>query len=217
MADFTGFSAAALDFYDDLEADNSKSFFTAHKAAYDDEVRAPMLALMSALADEFGDAKLFRPYRDVRYGHDKTPYKTQQGAFVAQGQSTGWYLQVDASGFRVGAGFYYAEPAALARFRRSVHDDVRGRELETILAKLRRTKWSVGGDVMKTRPRGVDPGHPRLELLRHRSLTVGKHYGYGEDVLSADLLPRVRKDWRATTPLVEWVSTNASAQSDDGS
>src|SRR5436190_17028270 len=68
--EFTGFPVAALDFYDDLEVDNTKSFWDAHKAIYDDQVKAPMVAMTDALAQEFGDAKVFRPYRDVRFAKD---------------------------------------------------------------------------------------------------------------------------------------------------
>ena len=82
---FAGFPVAALDFYDDLEVDNTKSFWTAHKQVYDECVKAPMTAFCAALESEFGPAKVFRPYRDVRFAKDKTPYKTHQGAFVAAG------------------------------------------------------------------------------------------------------------------------------------
>ena len=75
---FTGFPEAALDFYDDLEADNTRSFWTAHADVYATCVRTPMKELADALAEDFGDAKLFRPHRDVRFSKDKSPYKTYQ-------------------------------------------------------------------------------------------------------------------------------------------
>ena len=53
-AAFHGFPVAALDFYDDLEMDNTKSFWTAHKEVYDTAVKAPMAALVAALEPEFG-------------------------------------------------------------------------------------------------------------------------------------------------------------------
>ena len=62
---FTGFPVAALDFYDDLEVDNTKSFWEAHQGVYKEAVEAPMKALCAELAQEFGAAKVFRPYRDV--------------------------------------------------------------------------------------------------------------------------------------------------------
>ena len=61
---FTGFPVAALDFYDDLEMDNTKSFWDKHKAVYDEGVKAPMTALLAKLEPEFGAGKIFRPYRD---------------------------------------------------------------------------------------------------------------------------------------------------------
>src|SRR4249919_1114934 len=99
---FTGFPHDALDFYDDLELDNTKSYWTAHKNIYDTCVKAPMIELTGALEEEFGPAKVFRPYRDVRFAKDKTPYKTAQGAFVSAGPATGWYVEIGAPGVRVG-------------------------------------------------------------------------------------------------------------------
>src|SRR6476660_10557641 len=135
-ASFDGFPVAALDFYDDLEMDNTKSFWTAHKATYDTAVKAPMTALVAALEPEFGAAKVFRPYRDVRFAKDKTPYKTHQGAFVPSGPSTGYYVQVAAPGVRVGVGFYDAPSDRLARIREAIADQRRGAALERILARL---------------------------------------------------------------------------------
>ena len=55
---FTGIPVAALDFYEDLEADNSKSFWTAHKHIYEESVRTPLEALAAELEPEFGSPKL---------------------------------------------------------------------------------------------------------------------------------------------------------------
>ena len=207
MTTFAGFPEAALDFYDDLEMDNTKAFWEDHKQVWTESVKAPMAALTTALAEEFGDAKVFRPYRDVRFSKDKTPYKTHQGAFVAVGPSTGFYVQVGAAGVRTGAGFYDAAPARLAAFRESIVDDRYGPELERIVAELVGAGWELGGDRLKTSPRGYNSDHPRIELLRHRSMTLGRDHGFVPYVHSAELLDHVRADWRAATPFVEWVSS----------
>ena len=208
-ATFEGFPVAALDFYDDLEMDNTKSFWTAHKDTYDTAVKTPMAALVAALEPEFGAAKVFRPYRDVRFAKDKTPYKTHQGAFVPSGPSTGWYVQVGAPGVRVGVGFYEASPARLAAIRTAIAEERRGRQLARIIAKLQRDGWELGGDTLRTSPRGYDPGHPRIELLRHRSMTLGRSYGFEPVIHTSELLDLVRADWRAATPFVRWVTENA--------
>lgn len=210
MMAFTGFPTAALDFYDDLEMDNTKSFWAAHKEVYDTAVAGPMKALVAALEDEFGTAKVFRPYRDVRFAKDKTPYKTAQGAFVARGPATGWYVQVSAPGVRVGVGFYEASSARLAGIREAIADERRGTELEKLLAGLQGEGWVLGGETLKTVPRGHDAGHPRIELLRHKSMTLGKDYGFEPVIHTPELVDRVRHDWRAATPFVEWVAENAA-------
>ena len=203
---FTGFPVAALDFYDDLEVDNTKAFWAAHKEVYEQAVKAPMVALCAALEPEFRPAKIFRPYRDVRFAKDKTPYKTHQGAFVRVGEATGWYVEVSPRGVRTGAGFYEATSGRLAAFRAAVAHDRFGPELEQVLAHLREQDFEVGGDRLKTTPRGYDAGHPRIELLRHRSLTVGHQLGFEPVIHTPELLDLVRDDWQALRPLVEWVA-----------
>lgn len=203
---FEGFPEAALDFYDDLEIDNSKVFWEAHKETYRTAVAGPMQALTDDLAEEFGQAKIFRPYRDVRFAKDKTPYKTHQGAFVGVAPATGYYIQIGAPGVRVGAGFYDASADRLAAIRAAIDHRRHGPELEKIVAKLRKAGWEIGGTTLKTSPRGWDADHPRIELLRHKSLTAMRDYGFDEIIHTPELVHRIRNDWRATTPLVDWVA-----------
>ena len=203
---FAGFPVAALDFYDDLEMDNTKSFWDAHKATYNDAVKAPMTALTDALSDEFGQAKIFRPYRDVRFSKDKQPYKTHQGAFVPLGPACGWYVEISARGVRTGSGFYEASSPNLARIREAIDNDLHGKQLAAILKKAERAGFEIGGERLKTSPRGYDVDHPRIELLRHKSITVGRSLGFERVIHEPALLDAVRKDWRTLRPFVEWVA-----------
>ncbi|KHL15875.1 uncharacterized protein (TIGR02453 family) [Mumia flava] len=205
-----GFTVAAADFYEDLENDNTKSFWTAHKQDYETLVRAPMVALTDALADEFGPAKIFRPYRDVRFSADKTPYKTHQGAYVATADSTGYYVQLDASGLRVGAGWYGADSRAKTRYREAV-DGRAGAALERILAGLTDAGYALGGDKVRTQPRGWPADHRRIELLRHNTLTLMRSYGTPDWMSTPGLAVRVAEDWRALTPLLEWHRKHVAA------
>jgi len=209
MAEFTGFPVEALNFYDDLEMDNTKSFWAAHKAVYETAVQGPMTALLQSLEPEFGPGKVFRPYRDVRFAKDKTPFKDHQGGFVAAGSTTGWYVEVGAPGVRVGAGFYDAGSERLASIRSAIADQRTGSELVRILAALRDEGWTVGGETLKTSPMGYAADHPRIELLRHKAMTVGRSYGFDEMVHTPQLLARVRTDWAAATAFVQWVRTHS--------
>ncbi|NKS66251.1 TIGR02453 family protein [Rhodococcus hoagii] len=201
---FTGFSTTALDFYEDLEADNSKAWWTSHKSVYDTDVRAPMVELLSVLEPEFGPGKAFRPYRDVRFSKDKSPYKTHQGGFVESCPGVGFYVHIDASGLFVAGGHYSHTPEQLARYRAAVDDDRHGRTLERLVRKIEKAGFEIGGDRLATRPRGVSPDHPRIELMRHRSLTAGLNYGCPDWLGTPEAADRIRSAWASMRPLVEW-------------
>jgi len=200
---FSGFPEAALDFYDDLETDNTRSFWTAHADVYATCVKEPMIALCQELSDEFGDAKVFRPNRDVRFSADKSPYKTQQGAYVPAGPDLGWYVQLSAAGLLTGAGFYQSTPEQLRKVREIIAGP-RGSELEKLLAPLLAAGWELGGDTVATAPRGYGKDHPRIALLRHKTLHASHTYGFEPVIHSHDFADAVRADWRAGRSLVEW-------------
>jgi hypothetical protein len=69
---FKGWPDSALHFFEGLEADNSKAYWLDHKEVYERDVRAPMEALLADLRDDFGTARMFRPYRDTRLSSDKS-------------------------------------------------------------------------------------------------------------------------------------------------
>ncbi len=212
---FTGFPVAALDFYDDLEIDNTKSYWEAHKAVYDESVKAPFVALCAALEPEFGTAKIFRPYRDVRFAKDKTPYKTHQGAFVGAGPSMGWYVELSPRGVRVGGGYYQATGARLAAIRDATAHAKTGPVLKRTLTTLEKQGFEVGGERLKTTPRGYDADHPRIDLLRHKQIVVGRSYGFEKVIHTPAVLDLVRADWRALKPLVSWLQRAVAGVPED--
>lgn len=203
---FTGFPVEALDFYEGLEADNTKTYWTEHKATYESCVRAPMAALVETLVPEFGDPYLFRPYRDLRFARDKRPYKEHQGATVGHG-----YVHISAAGLFAAVGYYQMEPDQLARYRAAVDEDATGVALERLVTKLRAAGYTVGGDRLKTRPRGYDADHPRIELLRHRALVAWVEFGAPEWVHTPEAASRVAAVWRETMPLQDWLHDHVGA------
>ena len=214
MASFTGIPVQAFEFYDALAADNTKTFWTAHKGDYDAYVKAPMEALIADLAPEFGDGKMFRPYNDVRFSKNKKPYKEHQGAYVPTEDGIGYYVQIGADGLMVAGGWWSPHSIQVNRYRESV-DRPAGVVLEKAIKAAEKGGLALGGDVMKTKPRGVADDHPRLELLRHRSLTVERHDGTPAWLGSRKALAHVQKNWRAMTPLVDWL-TDHVGPADDG-
>jgi len=201
VAEFEGFPAEALIFYEGLEADNSKVYWTDHRDLYEKAVRGPMLALLTVLAPEFGDPHLFRPHRDVRFSRDKSPYKTAIGAYI----TGGGYVQVSANGLMVASGYWQTASDQVERLRAAVADDVTGPKLEAVVEQLRASGYEISGNRLKTRPRGYDADHPRIELLRHRTLTVHREFGEPTWLAEAACAERVAAAWREMRLLRDWL------------
>lgn len=196
------FDEQATDFYRGLLADNTKSYWTAHADTYEHGVRIPMRALLDRLAPVFeAEPVLFRPYRDVRFSSDKSPYKTQQGGFLQVEPGIGYWLQLDGEGVQLGGGFHASGRDQTVRYRAAVDHPDTGPQLVTILKRL--TGYEVGGEAVATRPRGVPADHPRLELMRRQYLTVSR--GLPIEQFTA---ATARREWTRLRPLISWIDAN---------
>ncbi|MGY1624873.1 DUF2461 domain-containing protein [Geodermatophilus sp. SYSU D00965] len=210
---FEGFPDEGLVFYEGLEADNSKTYWTRHRAVYDGCVRAPVQALVEELAPEFGTAKVFRPYRDVRFSHDKTPYKTHQGAVVnPEGRGAGaWYVQVSADGLMVAGGCWRLESDQVARYRRAVADDLQGARLRAEVDRLTAAGWDIEGERLTRAPSGFSPDGNRTDLLRHKSLHAARRWEPADWLHDRRALDEVRTAWRDLVALNAWFADNVGA------
>ncbi len=206
MSNGAGIPLSGVEFFAELEQNNDRDWWAAHKGEWQAAVREPMQRLVDQLAAEFGIAKLFRPNRDVRFSLDKSPYKTHQGAVVGTAAGVGYYLQVSGGGLMTGGGWYQPAPAQVAAYRESVLDERSGPKLDEAVADLVEGGFEIGGDLLKTAPRGVDPGHRRIGLLRHRSLLASLEYGTPQWLETSQVVDHVREDWRRYRPMVEWLA-----------
>jgi len=201
---FSGWPEEALDFYEGLEADNSKAYWTSQKAVYEQKVLGPMNELLEELGPEFGEGKVFRPYRDVRFSKDKSPYKTQMGARLGRG-----YIQLSAKGLAVGDGMYGMESDQLDRYRRAVAHDTTGTELERVIAGIEQRGYGVyGRDVLKSAPRGYSADHPRIGLLRYKGIVAWMEWPAEPWLETGAVKDRITSFLRATQPLGAWLDTN---------
>jgi uncharacterized protein (TIGR02453 family) len=206
---FAGFPAAAFDFYAGLGADNSRSYWAAHRDVYEDSVRAPLAALLGDLAVEFGgQVSVFRPFRDVRFARGKSPYKTHQGGFLEVVPGVGYHLQLDADGLLVGGGFHARDAAQTRRYRAAVTEPGSGEQLAAVVASLAGTGFTIEGDQVTTRPRGVTPDHPRLDLVRRKWLTASRRYPPGPRLAAGSASALVRSDWTRLRPLIDWITAH---------
>lgn len=199
---FKGWPAEAFEFYERLELDNSKEYWQAHKDVYERAVRAPFEALFEDLAPQYGAGRLFRPYRDVRFSKDKSPYKTNAAATLERGG----YISLSANGVGAGCGYYEMAADQLDRYRRAVDDDTTGKEIERMVASMRKKGIEVDGHgELKTAPRGYAKDHPRIELLRYKGLISWQSWPPSALLSTPKIKTKIVEHFRASEPLVGWL------------
>lgn len=214
---FSGIPTQAIEFYEALEADNSKAFWEANKQTYRDVVKASVQALCDELA-EYGPFHLFRPYNDVRFAKNKPPYKTQQGAYGESEGGTGYYFHISREGLLVGAGYYGMARDQLERFRAAIDAEHTGADLAARVAKLEK-KYRFGAiDELKTAPRGYAKDHPRIDLLRRKGLVLFADAGKPAWLYTKQAATKIRGIWRDAAPVTTWLDTHVgpSTEQPDG-
>ena len=201
---FRGWPAEALDFFEGLEADNTKAYWQEHKAVYDTAVRSPMEQLLAELAPAWGDGRIHRPYRDIRFSADKSPYRTHIAAMVPSG-----YIQLSATGLGAGSGMWEMAPDQLERYRQAVDNEEIGKALADIVATLRSGGVDVSAhETLKSAPRGYPKDHPRIELLRFKGIVAWKQWPAGAWLGTRNARDRVEEFLRSTVPLNDWLETH---------
>jgi uncharacterized protein (TIGR02453 family) len=172
-------------------------------------VRGALEALLEELADELGGhVKLFRQHRDTRFSADKSPYKTTTYGLILERRDglAALYAQLSARGLFAGTGYHALAADQLARFRDAIADDTTGPVLDEAIAVAEGAGVETFGEALKTAPRGYPRDHPRVRLLRHRSLIAGRRLAPGAGGIPRDAaLDHARTTWSACGPLNAWL------------
>ena len=200
---FEGFPPAAFAWFDGLEADNTKAYFTATRPVYERDVRGALTALLEELQERFGgEVRVFRQQRNLRFSADRTPYKTRTYGVLA---GPTLYAEVSARGLYAGTGYHGLDREQLERYRAAVLDDAAGPDLEARVAELEAAGMDVAGPSLKTAPRGIARDHPRIELLRRRALFAGARLSASPGIGRDAGLAHVERAWTAAMPLTAWL------------
>lgn len=221
------FDPAALTFLKQLKRNNRREWFMAHKDRYTHLVQEPMcqcieeldVILAQEMAEIHGDPKrsMFRIYRDVRFGKDKSPYKTHaacwcfhQDAGRGVGQAVrggaGLYLHLEPGASMIAAGIWMPPKEGLEMIREALLDDHASWAKIVTAPAFRRRFGTLSEEAMLVRlPRGADSMHPAAPWLRYKSFTV--HRMLDDDVMtSATLLRQLTTDIRHLRPMVRWLN-----------
>jgi uncharacterized protein (DUF2461 family) len=201
---FSGYPEDALAFFEAVTADTSWDVVSQRLDLHAYAVRGPTVELCQELADEFGPAKVFNLHRSPELW-------THQSAYVSVADTIAYGLSLSLVGLSIEGGWLYSSSDQVERYRAAVYRDGPGEALRAILDGL--GDFEVIGDTLKTSPRGYESDHPRIDLLRHRSLVATRDLGRGPWLHTSEAAERVRTGWRQLRPLVEWFSANVGPRS----
>lgn len=186
-----------LSFLKQLSKNNNRDWFQTHRADYD-QAHQEMIDFADQLIAEMnsydvietpnGKKSLFRIYRDVRFGKDKTPYKTHWAGFMRRAGADrrgGYYYRIGLEGAHVMGGFFGPNAQDLLHIRNQLAQDAD--ILRTVTDSKEFTDFfgELLGDQLKTAPRGFEKDHPDIDLLRHKQFIV-RHDFSKEEMLKSD-------------------------------
>lgn len=203
MPAFRGFPPEALEFLAELEANNDREWFKANRARYDEHLVGPVRALGEDLSD-LGRPRLFRPWNDTRF-HPRPPIKEHIGLAVGYEGAGGYYVELSLDGLLVAAGIYQPAPDQLDRIRRLIDDGRTAAALTRAVARAQKAGLALAEPALVRAPRGYPADHPRLRLLRCRSLTVTRRHALGPWLHRPTAGRTIREELDAAAPLVRWV------------
>jgi uncharacterized protein (TIGR02453 family) len=215
-----------FDFFRELAENNDRDWFQKNKARYERDVKEPLLQLIS----DFGPrlkrisprfvadprpvgGSLFRIYRDVRFSPDKSPYKTHAGVRFPHEETKnvhapGYYLHLEPGQVFAAAGIWHPDPVTLRKVRDALVSDLAG--WRRAVAQARKGKCLLGGDSLKTMPRGYDPEHPLSEDLKRKDFVAYSSFSEKE-ACSKDFLDRFGGACAAMKPVLGFLSRAVGA------
>ena len=223
---FTGFPEEMVTFFRALKRNNRREWFQPRKHLFEQHVKQPMLDLVEALNGELlkfapgyvtepRDA-IFRIYRDTRFSPDKTPYKTHIAAsFARRGGERmcagSFYFSISNDQIEVAGGIYHPPPDTTLLVRRYIAENYE--ELRRVLAdkKLRRHLGELQGDELTRAPKGFDPSHPAIDLIKKKDWILAATLDPSL-ATSSRLFPEIANDFRTMAPLVQFLNRPLLAQ-----
>jgi uncharacterized protein (TIGR02453 family) len=200
---FLGWPPEALTFLEELGETNEREWFHANRARYEEHLADPTRALGEALSD-FGRAKVFRPFNDVRF-HGGPPIKEHVALALGYEGAGGAYVQLSLDGLLVASGLYDPARDQLDRLRRGIDDSRTAAPLTRALNAAAAAGLELGQPDLKRAPRGYPVDHTRIELLRYRRMTVHRVDALAPWLHGPEALGRIRGVLEAAAPLVAWL------------
>ena len=215
------FSPATFDFLKKLNANNNRDWFDQHRQQYENAVRTPALDFIAAMADDIESlsshflavprkvgGSLMRVHRDVRFGKDKRPYKTNIGIQFRHTQgkdvhAPGFYVHLEPKECFLGVGIWHPDAPALNKIRMAVAENT-GAWLKASRDRKFAKAYELAGDSLANAPRGYAKDHPLLEDLKRKDFIAITEFN-SKLATSTDFKPEVVKSFRSAVPYMKFL------------
>ena len=208
-------SRELLDFLRKLKQNNNKEWFHANKPAYQ-SVRQEFeqhVALLIAGLSRFDEGVknleprdcMFRINRDIRFSKDKSPYKTNFGAYIApggrKGGYAGYYFHLEPDASFIAGGVYMPPSASLKAIRNEIYHHT-DEFLELLNDPEFKKHFGALDNIekLKTAPQGFPKDFEHIGLLNHKHYTASKPLS-DEDLAGETLIDDVLEAYEALYPL----------------
>jgi uncharacterized protein (TIGR02453 family) len=219
------FPEDAVKFLAKLKRNNKRDWFDAHKEEFIASVLEPAQEFVLVLGEMLRavapgiiaipktDKSIFRLHRDVRFSKDKSPYKTNLGILWWEGdrkkiECSGFYFHVEPDYFFLGAGQYMFTKDLLKKYRRTVYNPDKAKELETIVMKLKKKRFELGGKTFKRVPKGFDAEYPYSGYLLYNGIYVYEEYSDLKKLEKDSAVNFTYKKFVEMLPLHKWLVKN---------
>jgi uncharacterized protein (TIGR02453 family) len=217
---FVGFPDEGIQFLRKLKRNNNRQWFANHKTEYEELVKFPMLTLIASLKPHMEKLvheidinprrNIFRIYRDTRFSHDKTPYKTNIAAvFHLRGhwqESAGFYVHIEPGNVFVGGGIYMPNSQQLKKIRQAIAD--RSSEFLSIVCDDEFVKLftALEGEKLSRIPHGFSKDHIMSEWLKCKSYYAGVEWKEAT-CLKPTFIKKVLTVYEEILPLVRFLNS----------
>jgi len=220
-AKFPGFPLELLQFLEELSKNNNRGWFAKHKPRYEENVLAPAMAYVEAMAGPLAKisphfsavpkrqgGSIMRIYRDVRFGKGKRPYKTNLGIQFRHEKgkdvhAPGFYFHIDNNEEFLGAGIWHPDGPTLRKIRKAIDKRSADWKKAKTGAALKK-RWELSGESLKRPPQGYNAEHALIEDLKRKDHIAVAKLNY-DALLLADIVRETAAAFRASKAYVAFL------------
>jgi uncharacterized protein (TIGR02453 family) len=219
------FPFEAVRFLSKLKRNNNREWFESHREEFNNSLFEPAQEFVIVLGELLRtivpdiiaipktDKSIFRLHRDVRFSKNKLPYKTNLGLYFWEGERkkmecSGFYFHVEPEYFFLGAGQYMFTDEQLKKYRGVVYDPDKAKELDSIVRKLKKKGFGIGGKTYKKVPRGFDPEYPHAEYLLYFGIYAFEEKKDLKILTKENPAKFAFQKFKAMLPLHQWLVKN---------